>query len=424
MRIQTSSILKKPSSVLMAGTFASYGLGLLTAALQARILGPTGRGEVAIAIVPGTLAAMLLCCGLPDYFSREAARGTSPRALSRSALGLALAIGVVVMPGYIFLAQFQSPVGSTPWVLLVGFAALTPVFIYGYCISGMAIGVGAWRTSAVSRVVPNALAVAGLSVLYTTGGDAKEVGFLLITTGLAGSLMPLFIAELRPQRKADRTIQAAGLRFGLRGWPAGALALVSQRIDLLILTALATSAEVGYYAISATVAALLAAISNSMAMPARNRAAQGRTNELAERCASTIALTTLAACALIAALPSAVTVLLGTSFRPAIPTMIILIIAQVPLAGVIVLTQTLIGAGHPSKPLLGVSVSFVTTSAITLAAYGEFGETAAAVGSLAGAVLSLAVLVFTVQRHVSRQPFVRYFIPRLSIKLPSRGSND
>ena len=64
-----------PSALLLGSTIASLIFGIASAAIQARLLGPVGRGELAIAMVPGTLIAMLLSAGLPDFSARKAAIG-------------------------------------------------------------------------------------------------------------------------------------------------------------------------------------------------------------------------------------------------------------------------------------------------------------------------------------------------------------
>lgn len=52
-------------------------LALVTGPVQARVLGPDGRGEIAVILTVLMLAPILLDFGLSDYVARERARGRS-----------------------------------------------------------------------------------------------------------------------------------------------------------------------------------------------------------------------------------------------------------------------------------------------------------------------------------------------------------
>src|SRR4051794_38316250 len=69
--------------------------GFITGPIQARALGPSGRGELAAIIVPVTLAPFIFGLGLDSYVARAAARRSGVgRAVGSSAL-LAIGAGLV-----------------------------------------------------------------------------------------------------------------------------------------------------------------------------------------------------------------------------------------------------------------------------------------------------------------------------------------
>src|ERR1035437_8835123 len=184
-----SRAARNPSTLLVGANMVGLGLGLASAALQARLLGPVGRGELAAAFAPATVISMLLCLGLPDHFSRRAAIGDSLSSLSKNAGVLSLAIGVVTFAPYLWFAQAMAPVGTQTWELLVAYAVFTPVFVYGYCLASMAVGAARWGTFVLSRLITPLLVISGLLLLSVNGTSVRNVGLLLIGTSLIGLLL-------------------------------------------------------------------------------------------------------------------------------------------------------------------------------------------------------------------------------------------
>ncbi|MDV8146989.1 oligosaccharide flippase family protein [Arthrobacter sp. B10-11] len=415
--------LKRPTAVLVLSNFSSLGLGLISAALQARLLGPVGRGELATAIVPAGMAAMLLCIGLPDYFAREAAKGRDLRRLSLTAGVLGLSVGVVTVLPYLWVAQILAPIGTAAWYLLLAYACLTPITTFGYCLMSIAVGAGWWKTVSTAKLLPQAIAVVGLALLSVPGASPGAVGALLIASTVVGLLFPLTRRASWPFARLTKTGFTAALTFGFKGWPSGAIALLNQRIDLLLLTAMTTKEQLGYYAVATTLAAVLTAVSNSVAMPTRNRVARGEVNVVPQTMAATMAITALMAGLVIFALPILVNVVLGSSFLPAMPVMVVLLAAQIPLAGIVVMTQSLVGAGRPGLPFFGEVTALATTATIVIFMVPQFGTLSAAWANLAGNIVSFSALLFLSRKHVCRQSLWRYiFISPKRIVLILKGS--
>ena len=313
---------------------AALALGLVSAAIQARVLGPVGRGELALAMVPGTLLAMLLCFGLPDYFARRAAQGTDPSELSKLAALLSIGIALVFAAPYAVLAEFQSPVGSDAWWILLLYAIGVPIFVYGYSLTGILLGAGSWKLVAALRVAPLVLIVVGLTViaLFVNAPTPLTVGILLVTVSALGPLGSLVKPELRPRGSISWTMAREALGFGLRGWFAGAVALLNQRIDLLLVTFIASAGGIGLYAVSTSLAAVLAGIANAIAMPARNKVTRGERHGVATAVSLTMLIAVTVATAVTLCLPMLIHVVLGDQFLAAAPVMTVLLFAQVPLA--------------------------------------------------------------------------------------------
>ncbi|AUI51867.1 oligosaccharide flippase family protein [Arthrobacter crystallopoietes] len=404
-----AKLFSNPSVLLIASNIVGLILGLASAALQARLLGPAGRGELARAMVPGSIFAMLLCMGLPDYFSRRSAKGDDMRRLTGTAGCLALIIGIVAVGPYIVVVNVLEPYGTTAWWLLMAYAILSPGFIFGYCVTAISMGASFWRMVAVLKVLPQAVAVLGmLGMLILDLVSALYVGLILISTSLVGLLIPLFRRQFFPPISSSLRRMRLATSFGLRGWPSGSLSLLNQRIDLLLLTVLASAADLGYYAVATTLAAILSALANAVALPTRNHVARGDNSRVPKTTATVVSCTLIVASFVTAGLPWLVSFVLGDEFLPAVPVMMVLLFTQVPRAGIIVVTQCLIGYGRPQSPLVGEATAIATTIALVLFLYPIFGIVGAAFASLGGNILSFGALLYLSNRHITRQRLTRY----------------
>ena len=399
------------TTYLVMANGMSLALGVISAAVQARALGPIGRGDLATAIVPGTILGMLLCLGLPDYFARRTALGAGRRGSAAVAAWLSLAISVVFIAPYLYSAQLLAPAGSDSWWLLIEFAVATPLLTFGYSAIAIATGASQWHIVAFSKVLPQMLTVAALLALLLFHPTVISVGTILIASTILGLLVPAAMAGIFPAGKVVLQDFKESLSFGFRGWGAGALALLNQRVDLLMLTVLAPKDQLGFYAVATTVASVFSAISTAIALPARNEVARGdlagapRVSSIAV--SSTFVLGAIAS----AILPWVVKLVLGKAFLGALPVMWILIGAQVPMAAVVVLTAVLVGAGRPGAPLLSEGVALVTTVVMIASLFNVWGTPLAAFANMAANFVSLAALIYLVRKHVIRVPVWRFFVP-------------
>ena len=306
-------------------------------------------------------------------------------------------------------------------LILVLYAVVSPVLVYGYCATSVTAGIDRWGAVALSRFVPQLVTVVGMLILIRTGPTVFAVGVLLVSTAVLGGLLPGVVARVWPGGRFALAEFRPALSFGLRGWPAGAVALLNQRVDILLLTALASPSELGLYAVSTTLAAVLNAIAVAIAFPVRNRVVRGEHSVVPGISAATAALVFLVGAGIAAALPVLIPLVLGPQFLPARGTMLILLLAQVPLASIVVITQGLIGVGKPGVPLVGELLALVTTVVLVFVWFPVFGIEGAAAANLAGNVISLLVLIFLARRYIARVAPRRYFVVSLRALKMVRG---
>lgn len=406
---------RSPAALLVASTIMASALGVVSGALQARILGPAARGELAMAATPGTLVAMLLCIGIPDYVTRAAARGSDPRRLSALSAVVAVTVGVLAFVPYFVLAGALLEPGSDSWVLLVTYAATVPLWVYGYCLTAIAVGLGKWPAVAALRVVPIAVSVLALFALWTMNTPTQgplTVGWILIASSALLPLGLLSDRDLRPLKMPSWREARTALAFGGRSWVSGSISLLNQRIDLLLVTVLSPALDVGYYAVSVSLAAIISAAVNAVVTPVKNKFAVSGARGLDAAASLVFVATLIGVAVLLPLLPILITVVLGSQFLPAAPIMSLVMIAQVPLASIITLTQAAISLGRPATPIIGEAAALICAILITVLAYPSLGYFAAAIGALVSRCVSLTWLVTVFRIHYKLPPH-RIFLPRI-----------
>lgn len=129
----------------MAGRLASVnfiivGLTFITAPLQARALGPTGRGDLAAILVPLGLAPVIVSLGLGTYSAREAARGRPLAPLVGTVGALLLVLGALAaLAGPAIADLFSEGRAVVETWIVVGFLLL-PLGLISWLLTDLASG--------------------------------------------------------------------------------------------------------------------------------------------------------------------------------------------------------------------------------------------------------------------------------------------
>jgi O-antigen/teichoic acid export membrane protein len=356
---------------------------------------------------------MLLTFGLPDYLGRKAAAGADQRRLSATALLLSVGIGAITVGPYLLVIGSLDHITPSARLIMVAYALAVPLLVYGYCLNGISAGAGRWKRVGAIRVLPQLFAVLVLiGLIWWQPADlVLAVGITLVATaavvpiaiGLPRQALPHGIPRVSELRES--------LGFGLRIWVAGSVALLNQRIDLLLVTVLLLPTDIGYYAVGTTLATTLTAAANAVAYPARNAIVRGELEAVSQ--ASAVATSTALLGAVCAAplLPWLIQLVLGSDFLPATLLFAALLLAQVPLASSIVLTQALVGHGRPGTPIIGEGVALAVAVAATLALTPAWGGLGAVCAIALSRVVNLTILLVLTRKLIRPDSAWRYFVP-------------
>lgn len=232
-----------------------YGMGILTGPVLARVLGPSGRGEVAAVMAPATLLGWLLPIGLPlaaAYFiDTVPERGLlSTVTVFGIAVGGAVCAGLwFVVPAYLGNHSIQAQRWARALLVVLPLAAGASAALEVRRCRGAGTTWNLWRSGPV--VIP-AVVTIGLAL----------AGRLTVNSALAayftGGLVPLFFLWSRLRGGSLPRPSMATLRlllpYAWRTLSVAAATAVTVRLDQVILAPLVTSEQLGLYVVAVTAA--------------------------------------------------------------------------------------------------------------------------------------------------------------------------
>jgi len=243
-------------------------VNVVTGILSARLLGPSGRGELAAVLTIGVVAGSVLALSAQQTLAHQVAG--RPRDVGALAGAWAVTLGAIYLVAAPLL-WFAVPVlfAELPertvafgrfFVLMIVLAFLTEMQ------NGVLLGMQRMRPYFVLALSQPILILTLYGCLWAT--DRFDVDTVLIGTAvLSGSVslvgFSYVIRRFGLQRAASATVRPA-LRYALRVHPSSLASLHASRLALLLLPALVGAADVGLYAVAVSVVAAVGAISLSL----------------------------------------------------------------------------------------------------------------------------------------------------------------
>ncbi len=394
---------------MAASQVATAGTGFLTAIAIARLLGPDGIGDYTIALWLLTLMGAVMSLGLEQGLAWSVSAGRwAPRsafvqsqlaALALGLIGAAIAVGVrLVAPGAF---------GGLSVVLVLLTAAAVP-FLLSFSYSRW-LAVTADRYEAFVAPLPlvstlTLVLAAGLAIPWEETG--MVVGLLAANVITAAVAFVTAARGLPPKAAAppdDRGLQPLrdATKFGVRANVGTALQFINYRIDLFVLSAVTSSAQLGLYAAAVSVTSVMflapqtlaqvvfprvAALSEGGAADPEHRA---MVESKSIRHASLICLLSLPAVAGVTAI--FLPLVYGSRFSGAIGYGMVLLPGVAMFGIASVLAATINGRGHPEYSLRTALISTPPSLVLYAVLIPLFEGWGAAIASTASYGLNLAV---------------------------------
>ncbi|RLB06117.1 MAG: hypothetical protein DRG83_01080 [Deltaproteobacteria bacterium] len=406
--------------ITMGTNIALMLLGLATGALAARLLGPTGRGELAAIKVWPTAIATIAMLGMPEalvYFSgrfpNQAGRYLSSSiALILVTCPLFIAAGYWAMP-ILLSAQPDWVVYAARWYLLiipinafVGMAShplrgRSDFAVWNALRLGPPIG---WLTLLVVAMIlklssPILLAAGYLAILFFYA-FAK---FYVVTRRIPGPFRP------------DPSKWGGLLRYGLPCMFTTMPQLLNLRLDQMLMATLLPPRNLGLYVVAVAwsngLRPLLSALGTVLFPKVASISEESARKEtLAQGSRLGVVAAGTVAVPMMVVTPIFIPLLFGRDFTAAVPAALVLVAASAVLSFNIILEEGLRGLGYPKAVMWAEILGFIVTGALLALLLRPLGIMGAAIASLSAySIVAIFLLIQAV--HLTGLSLRRFLCP-------------
>ncbi|MGB2676262.1 MAG: lipopolysaccharide biosynthesis protein [Candidatus Acidiferrum sp.] len=385
-----------------AATAAIRCLGVVSGVMAARLLGPTGRGELAVIIFLPMLLVPFGELELPRSLAYEVSRVDKiPRAVIATSFWLAVGLGVlqalllaVLLPLYLPADKLHL-LGDSRW-----FMAYLPATLITTTLLGCDQGRGRFGRFSVVLALPGALYTVAILAAWGSGRvspGAFAGGLLAATLLVTGVRTQMDWGAISP-RLADWTTARRLLKRGLSFYLPTVASIALYRADMFILVRLAPSEAIGLYAVAQAIAlGQIGAVHPFVQVgfsavagetdPGRALQTLGRHFRLAQLAVMSTGL--LAA----AVTPWLIRLMFGVQFTGAVTTAYLLIGATVLWGMEQVLEQGLRAAGHPRPGIVSNLLGLALLVGLGIPACLHYGIAGLASAAMVAQLLNLVILI-------------------------------
>lgn len=399
------------------------GVGLATGTLAARLLGPSGRGElVAIQTVPVLLAALALV-GLPSAVTYYTAGSTArARGLLASAVAVCMPVtAVLVGAGWLVLPPLLDHHGTEVTRAAQTYLLYVPIHVLIALSSGLLLGLSSFKAWNFLRSLPPIMWL-GVLLSYLPGVSpgAVRLSWTYLVAMAPLTIIVLGISATRapsaPARPSKGDIVSL-IRFGAPGALASIPLLVNLRIDQVVMSALVPAAQLGIYAAAVSWSGALSPVLASTSpivlplMASSERSHDEREGTAAKATRVSLLVAALGSAFVFLASPLAIHLLFGKAFEGAVPVARVLAIAAGfnGLNGL--LGEVLKGLGAPRWPMWAEFASLPLTFLLLFLLLPSLGILGAAWASLA-AYAAASLVLFEGVRRTTGKGVVALTVPR------------
>jgi O-antigen/teichoic acid export membrane protein len=369
--------------------------------LIARVLGPDGSGAYYVAQSLILLLTVAVSVGIEHGIAYYVSSGAwAPRPAYSLALKMALAVGVLgAALGLGARLIFPSAFASLTVAETAAVVASLPFALTWFYVSFIGLATDHYEAYVIPPAAQSALAL----VFVAPGALAFDVAGAVIGLALSNVLVGLatviWARRLPPSPDAgERPALRKAVSFGVKGYAANALQLLNYRLDLFILSAVASAAAVGRYSVAVAATQVLWLLPQGLSDVLFPRVAQLSAREGVDADAQRdmvevkslrhVTLAVVGGAVLLAgALVLLVVPIYGERFRPSIDLGLILLpgVALIGISGV--LSATIVGRG---KPIYSLYIALITTP-LTIGLYALLIPSLDAKGAALASSLSYAV---------------------------------
>ncbi|GAC1621873.1 MAG: polysaccharide biosynthesis C-terminal domain-containing protein [Vulcanimicrobiaceae bacterium] len=388
------------SSARVCTLVAAVMLNVVTA----RALGPEGRGSYSLPGIDASLASTFIL-GLQtatSFFLLKRRAGSSvarPAALTASAF---VTIGCIIATSIALLNRHA-------W-------AAVPAMLYLPCSATLSVVAGYWigrdrvKTCGLINVATTVSTLACVTFALLIFGRTAQVaigGWLAGQALVASCALATMARDVR--RGGDPVSLREYARFAMRTGAVNMVTLLSYRIDVLVVAAIAPIEVLGLYGVAVAGAESTLAVTyaaNQVAAPRLGTANRSDGATFAARCTRHTVLAAAIVATFVGLLaPFAVSSLFGQRFLPLVPSLRVLLVGVVALtSGGTIANYFVLNVGMVRLPLATGALSATISGALTFALFPRIGMIGAACAITTAYVVGQCVAVAYFCRYSGIHP--------------------
>ncbi len=391
----------------------SLFLGIANAVLVARLLGPEGKGILAVAMLVPQMLGLFFGMGINIASTQflGSRRLDVPIVIANSlaftvvmsVLGSSV-VGVMVLTGWL-----ETLVPGIPIDLLLIALFAFPLSLLDMYFSGVLQGLQ--RITELNMItLVSSCSVLGLVCIFVWGFDMGVVGAVIAYVGstlikviVLGAILAREVPTGLP--RWNMSTMRSMFVFGLRGHIGNVVHFFNYRLDMFLVNFFLSPADVGIYTISVRIAEILWVFPRAVAFVIFPKAA-ATTREKMNRFTPKVFWATLGFCVL-SALGLVmlgnlfIQVAFGDAFVGAYKPLLALLPGAVLLGNTKVLTSEIAGRGYPQYNSISAGVAFVLTVILDLWLIPRYGILGASVASSIAyaAVSGLSIVMYLAVRR-------------------------
>lgn len=360
----SSSLWDRLTSKLPLWSFASTGasnfgivlFGALASLISARLLGPTGRGELAAAFAWMFVLGAVSQVGIPQALSYTCSTTPScSTACFRYASRSLIWQGTLVLPvAIVYLLHGHLLTSGARNCILLALPAvlLTTLSTYAHSV---ALGSKQYRLFNTIRLFAALAYLAALIVAYLFGSvfSISVIALFVLFQGVVAlySVRAVCKGSEYEEVTLSHSQKKAFKEYSLKASLGNVSSLMNLRIDQFIISIFLASSQLGFYAVAVGYAGIITPIAGAFANVSLSMVAAHGVESSHYSAKRTIGLSLL--CTLVPGVllwwgaPVAIPLLFGKSFVTAVPVARVLCLAGVPLGLGYVLSDIIRGLGKP-----------------------------------------------------------------------------
>lgn len=367
-----ASIVRHGSSILTT-SFVMLGLNIATGVMLARLLGPTGRGQLAATLLwPGLLIATG-SLGLSEAIVYFTARlPGEERVVSATAIMVAIYQSAVLGAAWYLVAPSilrhfgRETVDASRYMILA-----IPLNLLSTATVGVLLGklqVRSYNRQRFGGAMLTTLGLLGLYVLRVDSLLAIVIVYLAVGIITLGYSFTMLARHRWLDYRPDRILARKVLSYGIRSHVGTVSGIANERADQALISIVLSPIYLGLYAVALTLPSAVMIVGSSLAtiaLPAitsvETSADMRRTFGRFVRAALILSL--VAAAAMSVATPTVIKIFFGSPFLAAVPVAQVLLLASVLLSVNRVMSAGLRAFNRPFKAgagdLLAAGVTIV-----------------------------------------------------------------